>query len=82
MKIIDGVKWFACDSHLPNENEIVMLTGDSGYSRRPKFLTLGYYDNDYRPPIDGQIRWLDVQNEPLSSQGWAPTHWAKAILLP
>lgn len=83
MKTIDGIHWFAVELRLPDENELVMLTGDSGYVTHKKFLTLGYYDNEYRPPLpDGRIRWQSVQNDSLSDQGWEPTHWAKAIQLP
>lgn len=82
MKTIDGVHWFNCDITMPDERKLVLLTGPSGYVTHPKFLTLGYYDNEYRPPINGRTRWLNVQNDDLSDQGWVPTHWAKAINLP
>jgi hypothetical protein len=82
MKTIDGINWINVDYQLPPERELVLLTGSSGYVTHKKFITAGYYDNEYRPPIDGAIRYLDVQDDALLDRGWRPTHWAKMIQLP
>lgn len=82
MKIIDGITWHNVRFKMPEEKKLVMLTGDSGYLTHVKFLTLGYYDEEYRPSHGGETRWLDVQNEALLDQGWTPTHWAELIQLP
>lgn len=82
MKTIDGIQWFAVEYKLPPEKELVMLTGPNAYVTHTKFLTLGYYDEEYRPSRGGPIRWINTQYDALSDQGWVPTHWAKCIELP
>ncbi len=66
----------------PPEFKLVMVCGDSGYSLHMQFIALAYYNNDYRPPLDGRIRWLDVTGTALSDYGWVPSHWAWPIGLP
>ncbi len=83
MVTIGNINWFNVLITLPGENELVMVTGDSGYMTHTKFLCLAYYDSEFRPPYnDGRIRWLDVQQDALMERGWVPTHWAKPIRLP
>lgn len=73
MPKIDGIEWINVFHSFPNENELVMVTGDSGYMTNKLFLCLAYRSSDV---------WLDVQGEHLTDMGWVPTHWAKPINLP
>lgn len=83
MKIIDGITWHHVDYLMPEERELVLLTGDSGYVTHTKFITAGYWDTEFRPSApDGTVAWLDVQDNRLTERGWRPTHWAKMINLP
>jgi len=67
--------WNKVTSVMPPDRQFVLLRGDSGMTTTPEFFTLGRTDMEYRPPINGEIRWLDVCNDSLSDSGWAPTHW-------
>lgn len=77
-----GVKWFKVSEVNPPEQVTLMVTGDSGYVTRRKFLELAYIDESFRPSRGGELRWLSVQNESLSESGYRPTHWAYPISLP
>lgn len=76
------IVWRTVDSVTPPAKKLLMVTGDSRYRTHTRFLTLAYYDENYRPSRDGSIRWLNVQNDELSDLGWEPTHWAEPIGLP
>jgi len=78
-----NVNWYDVSKVMPQQKRIVMLTGDSGMvGDKARFLTLGFYDNEYRPPRNGKTRWLDVINTDLSDYGFEVTHWAEPIALP
>lgn len=74
--------WWKIDEFKPPEKKLVMVTGPSGYVTHTKFMTLAYYDEEYRPSRGGPIRWLSVTNDALSDCSWYPTHWALPIDLP
>lgn len=69
-------EWTAVNDAEPPQKMLVKVTGDSGYVKHMKFMTLAYIDDDYRPRRAGPPRWLNVQNDELLDQGWVPTHWA------
>lgn len=77
-----SVVWHRVDEVKPPEKRLLMVTGDSTYCTHKQFLTLAYYDEDYRPSRGGPLRWLSVQNDALTDQSWVPTHWAFPIELP
>lgn len=72
-KMID---WKKCTASPPPEGLLLLTCGDSGYTPRDQFLALAYHDSEYRPPIDGRIRWLGVTGDALADHGWHPSHWA------
>lgn len=76
------VQWHDIDKEQPPENQLLMVTGLSGYRTHPDFLCLAYYDEKYRPRLDdGEIRWLDVTNTALSDFSFKPLRWAYPINL-
>lgn len=76
------ITWTAVSESLPPDRRFVMVTGDSGYTTTRNFLTLARLDKEFRPPINGRLRWLGINNDDLSDCGWRPTHWAEPINLP
>lgn len=76
------IHWYEIAKRKPPENTLLMVAGESGYIKYSQFLTLAYYDEEYRPSLDGTIRWLNVQNDALLDKGWQPSHWALQINMP
>lgn len=76
------LSWIPLSECLPDDQTFVLMTGPSGYSTTPNFVVLACRDMQYRPPIDGRIRWLDPTHTPLLDKGWEPTHWARIALPP
>lgn len=75
--------WFKVAENPPPEKTLLMVCGDSGYSHYTKFLTLAFYDEEYRPSIaGGKKRWLDVTGTALWDYCWEPVYWALPIELP
>lgn len=80
---INGIEWWHVKYKAPPEKTLLMLTGDSGMRTHKKFLVLGYYDNEFRPPYpNGDIRWLDIRHDALLDRGYRPIYWALPIVLP
>lgn len=77
------IKWFSLkneDAPKPSPKTPLMVTGRD--TKGNKFLCLAYYDEEFRPSLDGQIRWLDDTDTALSDYGLYPEWWAKPIWLP
>lgn len=70
------IAWIALSHQLPPDEQFVLLTGDSGYTATPSFVTVGRRYESFRPANGGPIRWLGIGDTPLSDYGWEPTHWA------
>lgn len=83
IQFVDCVTWYHVDEYKPPQKTLLMITGPSGYRTHQQFLTLAYVDDDYRPPIDGRSRWINVQNDAVTDQfPEGPTHWAMPMKLP
>lgn len=76
------ITWYDVKDQLPHDQEFVMVTGPSGYTTTPRYLTLARLYNDYRPPIKGRLRWLTVSNDDVTDYHPEPTHWARIVLPP
>ena len=76
------IDWQKITEKKPPEKTLLMVCGDSGYMRHTQFLVLAYYDNEFRPPINGRTRWLGVDNQPLMDNSWVPSHWAYPTKMP
>lgn len=70
------IDWISLSDRLPPDEQFVLLTGDSGYTSTPSFVTVGRRYEAFRPSLMGFPRWLGVGDDNLSDQGWSPTHWA------
>lgn len=57
------------------EGDLIMLLVGTGMVTYPTAILSGYFDDEYRPPIDGKRRWLDPQGTSLSDSGMVPTAW-------
>lgn len=73
------LNWIAIADRLPPERQLVLVKGPSGYVTHTEFQISAYYDNSYRPPINGRTRWLDPTGTDLSDHGWEPTHWRELL---
>ena len=71
-----SIDWIPLTGALPPDAQFVLLTGDSGYTSTPNFITVGRRYESFRPSRGGPIRWLEIGDSPLSDRGWEPTHWA------
>lgn len=76
------LEWKDVHKCKPPEDTLLMVTGDSGYITHKKFLCLAYYDEEFRPSRDNNIRWLNVCNDELTDNCWRPTHWSYPVALP
>lgn len=76
------IDWIPLSREMPPQGEIVLLTGPSGTNRTPSFVLLGYFDESFRPSRGGPVRWLDIDNDALTDQGYVPTHWSPRPNLP
>lgn len=56
--------------------------GPSHMSAYDHYLLIAYYDENYRPSLDGSIRWINVYNDAVSDGNAAPTHWAYPPIFP
>lgn len=74
--------WFKVAEVAPPQKKLLMVTGSSGYRTHQQFLQLAYVDENYRPAVNGKLRWQAVTNDALSDAGFYPTHWAFPINLP
>lgn len=80
---VGDITWHRVEDHEPPQKTLLMVCGDSGYRTfNQKFLTLAYVDEEYRPSLGDELRWLSVQNDELTDQSWRPTHWAFPMDLP
>lgn len=86
MFVLNGITWYRVEYKLPDQGQIVMLTGDGGgvTLEKSRFLVLGYYDEQFRPRLSpkGPPRWLNIHDDALMDHGYEPTHWAMPIPLP
>ncbi len=57
------------------EATLLLLLVNTG-TRFPRAIISGYYDNEYRPPIKGERRWLDPHHTSLIHSGLVPLCWA------
>jgi hypothetical protein len=73
---VTRIDWISLSDRLPPDEQFVLLTGDSGYTSTPSFVTVGRRYEAFRPARGGPIRWLQIGDTPLSDYGWEPTHWA------
>jgi Protein of unknown function (DUF551) len=64
-------EWIDVNERLPVSGELVLVTGDSGYTTHERFYISAYYDAEYRPLSP----WQDVTNTSLEASGFTVTHW-------
>lgn len=77
------IDWRRIDQHPPPENVKLMICGPSYLVTFDKYLMIGYYDNEFRPPRgDGSIRWMTIGNDAVTDQFASPTHWAYPPIFP
>ena len=57
------------------EGELITLLVDTGTLTYPGAVMSGFFDDEYRPPIDGKHRWLDPQGTSFSDSGTVPIAW-------
>lgn len=76
------VVWYDVEKHPPPHHIKLMVTGPSYMTSDGNYLTLAYIDEDYRPPIDGKLRWIDIHNDAVTDREAQPTHWTYPIIFP
>jgi hypothetical protein len=73
---VPEMHWQALSILYPPEKKLVFLAGPSGYcAPRDWICQPGWYDDEYRPPIGKEKRWLNVAGDAWSDAWPAPTHW-------
>lgn len=77
-----NIDWRRIDRQKPPEGVKLMITGPSHMSAYDHYLLIAYYDENYRPSLDGSIRWINVYNDAVSDGNAAPTHWAYPPIFP
>lgn len=74
--------WQSIEDVRPPERTHILVCGDSGSNAHPSFIMVAYYDHQYRRSLDGQIRWLTIDNDALTDYGYVPTHWCEVPWTP
>ncbi len=64
--------WKSVADGLPPDNQLVLVTGESGYIRHTRFLMTAFIDRGWH-----QEAWHDVQNDRLDESGLVPIYWCR-----
>jgi hypothetical protein len=76
------IDWRCIDRHKPPEGVKLMITGPSYMTTFNNYLTIAYYDEEYRPSDGGPLRWINIYNDAITDGNAQPTHWAYPPLFP
>ncbi len=72
-------QWRSIAEHKPPECVKLQICGPSylvPVSGATHYLLIAYYDEQFRPSHDGNIRWQTLGNNAVTDEYAQPTHWA------